>query len=84
MEHAIAYQDSDVLPPHWDRVILSSMLEETSTEGSSEEDLADSGDDTESTEEKDHLVAELYKGQTDSQLSPFIYFLKINCISFFY
>jgi hypothetical protein len=58
VENALAFLDDDVLPVHWDREILFNMREESSTEGSSEEeaDSLDSEDeDTESPEEKDHL-----------------------------
>ena len=58
VENALAFLDDDVLPVHWDREILFNMREESSTEGSSEEeaDSLDSDDeDTESPEEKDHL-----------------------------
>ena len=58
VENALAFLDDDVLPVHWDREILFNMKEESSTEGSSEEDadsLDSDDEDTESPEEKDHL-----------------------------
>jgi Ras-related protein Rab-1A len=58
VENALAFLDKDVLPVHWDREILFNMREESSTEGSSEEDgdsLDSEDEDTESPEEKDHL-----------------------------
>ena len=64
LEHAQAYiSNNENLPVHWDKEILLEMRDESTTEGESEDDeliLSDS-DELLSPEEKDHLVAELYK-----------------------
>ena len=69
MERAITFLNSRELPPHWDRDILQSHEEEStnnSTTASSEsEELDDDDEEEESPEEKDHLVAELYKHMED-------------------
>ena len=69
IEHANAYlANNDRLPDHWDREILFDMRDDSSTEGSSEDEevgqLSDD-EDMQSPEEKDHLVAELYKHMDD-------------------
>ena len=67
IEHAIAYIESENLPVHWDKDILFDMRDESTTEGESEDEelLLSDEDDTQSPEEKDHLVAELYKHMDD-------------------
>ena len=65
MEKAINYIEKEVLPPHWDKDNLFIMGEESTTESSETESLLDDDDDEESPEEKDHLVAELYKHMED-------------------
>ena len=69
IEHANAYlANNERLPDHWDREILFNMGGDSSTEGSSEDEEAgqlSEGDDAQSPEEKDHLVAELYKHMDD-------------------
>ena len=69
MERAITFLERRELPPHWDRDILQSHEEEStnnSTTASSEsEELDDDEEEEESPEEKDHLVAELYKHMED-------------------
>ena len=64
LEHAQAYiSNNENLPVHWDKEILLEMRDESTTEGESDDDeliLSDS-DELQSPEEKDHLVAELYK-----------------------
>ena len=69
IEHANAYlANNERLPDHWDREILFNMGGDSSTEGSSEDEEAgqlSDGDDAQSPEEKDHLVAELYKHMDD-------------------
>lgn len=60
--------NNERLPDHWDREILFAMGGDSSTEGSSEDEEAgqlSDGDDAQSPEEKDHLVAELYKHMDD-------------------
>ena len=67
IEHAMAYNESESLPAHWDKDILFDMRDESTTEseGEDEELLLSDDDDTQSPEEKDHLVAELYKHMDD-------------------
>merc|ERR1712032_1740177 len=69
IEHANAYlANNERLPDHWDREILFNMGGDSSTEGSSEDEEAgqlSDGDDAQSPEKKDHLVAELYKHMDD-------------------
>ena len=69
MERAITFLEKRELPPHWDRDILNSHEEEStnnSTTASSEsEELEDDDEEDESPEDKDHLVAELYKHMED-------------------
>ena len=71
MERAITFLERRELPPHWDRDILQSHEEEStiSTTASSESEEADDDQEKdleeESPEEKDHLVAELYKHMED-------------------
>jgi len=68
VQHALAYLDNNEnLPVHWDREILFDMRDDSSTEGSSddEEILLSDDEDVQSPEEKDHLVAELYKHMED-------------------
>ena len=74
VQKAILYLEKDELPPHWDREIIFAMDEQTSTTESSEsasersedgEDDDDSEEDEQTPEEKDHLVAELYKHMED-------------------
>merc|ERR1712212_701204 len=59
--------NNENLPVHWDREILFDMRDDSSTEGSSddEEILLSDDEDVQSPEEKDHLVAELYKHMED-------------------
>ena len=64
LEHAQAYiNNNETLPVHWDKEILLEMREESTTEGESEDDelILSDDDELQSHEEKDHLVAELYK-----------------------
>merc|ERR1712106_58403 len=68
VQHALAYLDNNEnLPVHWDKEILFDMREESSTEGSSDDEelLLSDDEDIQSPEEKDHLVAELYKHMDD-------------------
>ena len=67
IEHAMAYTESENLPAHWDKDILFDMRDESTTEseGEDEELLLSDDDDAQSPEEKDHLVAELYKHMDD-------------------
>eukprot|EP00090_Calanus_glacialis_P010468 TRINITY_DN18857_c0_g1_i1.p1 TRINITY_DN18857_c0_g1~~TRINITY_DN18857_c0_g1_i1.p1 ORF type:complete len:1601 (-),score=506.46 TRINITY_DN18857_c0_g1_i1:766-5568(-) len=68
VDHALAYLDNNEnLPVHWDREILFDMRDDSSTEGSSDEEelLLSDDEDVQSPEEKDHLVAELYKHMED-------------------
>ena len=65
MEKAIHYIDKGELPPHWDKDVLFTMGEDSTTESSETESLIDEEEDDESPEEKDHLVAELYKHMED-------------------
>jgi Ras-related protein Rab-1A len=73
MERAITFMETRELPPHWDRDILFNHGIEpestnNSTTASSESDELDEDEDDEeeeSPEEKDHLVAELYKHMED-------------------
>ena len=72
MEKAINYIDKNELPPHWDKESLFTMSEAESTTESSEaesvdNEVDDDDDDLddESVEEKDYLVAELYKHMED-------------------
>ena len=57
------------LPPHWDRDILISHEEESTnastTASSDSEELEEDDEEDESPEDKDHLVAELYKHMED-------------------
>ena len=64
LKHAQAYiNNNETLPVHWDKEILLEMREESTTEGESEDDelILSDEDELQSPEEKDHLVAELYK-----------------------
>ena len=67
IEHALLYLENESLPVHWDRDILFDMRDESTTEGESEDEelLLSDEDDALSPEEKDHLVAELYKHMDD-------------------
>jgi len=68
VQHALAYLDNNEnLPVHWDREILFDMRDDSSTEGSSDDEelLLSDDEDVQSPEEKDHLVAELYKHMED-------------------
>jgi len=68
LDLALAYLDNNEnLPVHWDKEILFDMREESSTEGSSDDEelLLSDDEDIQSPEEKDHLVAELYKHMDD-------------------
>ena len=74
LQKAISYIEKDELPPHWDKEIIFAMDEpSTSTESSESasersedgEDDDDSEEDEQTPEEKDHLVAELYKHMED-------------------
>ena len=68
IEHAEAYlHDRETLPVHWDKDILFDMRDESTTEGESEDEelLLSDDEDAQSPEEKDHLVAELYKHMDD-------------------
>ena len=69
IELANAYlADNEKLPDHWDRENLFNMRDDSSTEGSSDDEEASQLSDDEevqSPEEKDHLVAELYKHMDD-------------------
>jgi len=68
VDHALAYQDNNEnLPVHWDREILFDMRDDSSSEGSSDDEdlLVSDEEDVQSPEEKDHLVAELYKHMDD-------------------
>jgi Ras-related protein Rab-1A len=66
MEKAVTYLDRGELPPHWDKDVLFRMAGDDSTTESSESDGGiDDEEDDESPEEKDHLVAELYKHMED-------------------
>eukprot|EP00091_Calanus_sinicus_P006049 TRINITY_DN16646_c0_g1_i1.p1 TRINITY_DN16646_c0_g1~~TRINITY_DN16646_c0_g1_i1.p1 ORF type:complete len:256 (-),score=45.63 TRINITY_DN16646_c0_g1_i1:132-899(-) len=59
--------NNENLPVHWDREILFDMRDDSSTEGSSDDEelLLSDDEDVQSPEEKDHLVAELYKHMED-------------------
>ena len=74
LQKALSYIEKDELPPHWDKEIIFAMDEPTTSTESSEsasersedgDDDDDSEDDEQTTEEKDHLVAELYKHMED-------------------
>ena len=73
LQKAISYLDKDELPPHWDRDIIFAMDEQSTTESSeSASERSEDGDDDDESEEdeqtpeeKDHLVAELYKHMED-------------------
>ena len=73
LQKAIAYIEKDELPPHWDKEIIFAMDEPTTSTESSESasersedgEDEDSEEDEQTTEEKDHLVAELYKHMED-------------------
>ena len=69
MERAITFLESRELPPHWDRDILISHEEESTnastTASSDSEELEEDDEEDESPEDKDHLVAELYKHMED-------------------
>ena len=73
LQKAISYIEKDELPPHWDKEIIFAMDEPTTSTESSESasersedgEDEDSEDDEQTTEEKDHLVAELYKHMED-------------------
>lgn len=60
IEKAIQYIEKNELPPHWDKETLFKMSDESTTESSESESIDDDEDD-ESPEEKDYLVAALYK-----------------------
>ncbi len=64
VEKAINFIEKDELPAHWDKEQLFRMADESATESSETDDngqLEDDDDNDESPEEKDRLVAELYK-----------------------
>ena len=71
MERAITFLETKELPPHWDKEILNigygdqESTNNSTTASSESEDLDDEDDEEESPEEKDHLVAELYKHMED-------------------
>ena len=73
LQKAISYIERDELPPHWDKEIIFAMDEPTTSTESSESasersedgEDEDSEEDEQTTEEKDHLVAELYKHMED-------------------
>ncbi len=64
MEKAINYIEKEELPAHWEKDNLFNVGEESTTE-SSETESIEEDEDEESPEEKDHLVAELYKHMED-------------------
>ena len=73
VQKAVSYLEKDELPSHWDREIIFAMDEQSTTESSeSASERSEDGDDDEESEEdeqtpeeKDHLVAELYKHMED-------------------
>ena len=74
LQKAISYIEKDELPPHWDKEIIFAMDEPTTSTESSEsasersedgDDDDESDEDEQTPEEKDHLVAELYKHMED-------------------
>ena len=71
MERAITFLETRELPPHWDKEILNichgdqESTNNSTTASSESEDLDDEDDEEQSPEEKDHLVAELYKHMED-------------------
>ncbi|TRY72004.1 hypothetical protein TCAL_05405 [Tigriopus californicus] len=64
IEKAVTYINKEELPPLWDREVLFNMGEESTTESSETESLADD-EENETQEDKDKLVAELYKHMED-------------------
>ena len=71
MERAITFLETKELPPHWDKEILNigygdqESTNNSTTASSESEDLDDEDEEEQSPEEKDHLVAELYKHMED-------------------
>ena len=73
LQKAISYIEKDELPPHWDKEIIFAMDEPTTSTESSESasersedgEDEDSEEDEQTTEEKDHLIAELFKHMED-------------------
>lgn len=65
VEKAVTFLETGELPPHWDRDILFNVGEDSTTESSESEEMEDEEDEDESPEERDHLVAELYKHMED-------------------